>query len=463
MKWVLLNAMTDDPIILILSLNLATLFVVAVVAFAWIKLKARAERKKAEREEETGANNSSLHSNEQNAVDTKKLEDEITLLKKQLSTQKSRIKNLEKFKELYFKIDELVQTETERLRQSLLTIIDISRQKEDRADLLLEAENIFHSLKKIHPLLESIRPELFEDEDLPETTSKIPKAKFDETIAKQLELINTLQQELSKSKEAVAKLEYLERLAKSSAEQNSKMKIELAKARSLAKNSRQNQIKAKTLQTQLDALMKKERRDSDEKVSLNRKIAHMTDEVVAPADPKDLEMSSYIDSLVSSVAEKQDELTKSQYQYKQMEEEYNRLFYQLQDSQKSKTDSPEAMKLLRKQLREAEVKMNETGIEVKLAEGEVISLSNNCDELIAVQQKYDTLKEEYKMLSEGINNQAFSDEHKLLQAKVKSLTLENTQLKEVDSKLSEAMYELERARVEYTMLEHEYIKLVDDN
>lgn len=453
--------MIDNSILLILGINLAALLIVALAVFAWIKLKETNKNTGDDDNESDNKTNKKISNDKTSKTD--KLKSEIAFLKKKNTTQQSRIDNLEKFRKLYTKTNDLIKTETKFLRQSLMSIINIYERKEDKTELLIETEKNFHSLKKINPLLEGVDPELFETKEHSKPVTEPENTQNNEKYSEQLTIIENLQRELSKSQESLEKLQYLKRLAKASSDQNAKLKIELLKAQSLAKNSRENQIKVKSLKSQLDALMKKEQRDSDEKVSLNRQIANMTDDIIAPTEPKDIEMGTYINSLVSDIEEKNEELEKSKTEYNKMEEEYNRLFYKLQDANASEDTPAEKLKSIRNQLREAEIKMNASGIEVKLAEGEVISLSNNCDEVISMQQKYNNLQKEYEMLAESIDNNIFSDENKHLQAKVKALKIENEELKEIEQKLSETTYELERARVEYSMLEKEFINLAEES
>ena len=133
-------------------------------------------------------------------------QEEIDRLTQSIETREKRIENLEKFKQLYFKLDEKVSSETKTVHKAFVTLSHFAQKKSSSNELMEQAEVSYQSLKSINPFLKALREEAFKISD----DTPVAKKEKSELIEKQRSIIKNLRVELSHSKSSLEKLKVLE-------------------------------------------------------------------------------------------------------------------------------------------------------------------------------------------------------------------------------------------------------------
>ena len=154
-----------------------------------------------------------------------------------------------------------------------------------------------------------------------------------------------------------------------------------------------------------------------------------------------------------------------QSEYEKIQAEYQKLFenMQAQTSGDSPGGSSSELSQLKMELSEYEQKMHAKNRHVQKLEKELAQSTSSCDDIIDFQAKYETLQNEYNILSKMLDEKYLGTENNYEDAKVNALKMENDHLKSIESQYKDSQAELYRLRTEYSMLEQEYVKLVEES
>lgn len=392
-----------------------------------------------------------------------KTANELEALAEQIRLKDSRISNLERFKRLYFDIDRMVRSETKSLFDALVEIVSLAKD-DDKKGIMLESENCFHVLKKINPFLDEIKIENFSIKEIKEFDRNEKSDSGVGLLQKQKEIIENLRKELSASRENENRLKQLENYNQTASQTIRDLQFKLEKEYATKRLSMSSGKTISDIEKKLQILERKNNILAEEKLSLTREIEHYKkQEGAGILTPKDMKVSDYVQSLTKEIAKKQTELTKAREDYSLIEKEYYRLFENNKQASKSVDQSPVVIdkEAATKALRSVESDMTQKGRTVKNIEQELVAITETCDEVIDLQSKYDRLKNEYQMLADSVERNMNDQDGSAFKAKINALTIENEHYKEIEKKYDSTCSELNRLRTEYSMLEKEFIALLE--
>lgn len=385
-------------------------------------------------------------------------------LKRQIELRDVRIGNLEKFKKLYLSIDRMVREESKNLFDSVIKIVNYVKRGNDRDAVLLEAESSVNILKKMNPFLDQVKSGTFSLDEMAEFDPSDTLGQADDRVKKQKIIIERLREELSESRENEMRLKQLENHADKSAQIIKELKFKLEKEYATKRVLPRSGKTIAELQKRIQIMERRYDEANEEKLNLIRQVEHFKKtEGVGAVTPKDILVSEYVQSLTQEIANKQKELIKAKEDYWAIEKEFCRLF---ENSRKAASVSESAAAAKAKEADTIELKivesdMSKKGRKMKTIEKELVVMTETCDEVIDLQSKYDRLKTEYKMLSDSIERNIQNQEEGALKAKINALNIENEHYREIEKKYDETRAELNRLRTEYSMIEEEYIALLE--
>jgi len=454
---------------------------VEFVLLIFISIVALVYKKRVK--EKDGLISKLLDAQKEQLQENSKLSSQTDDFKRKLKNIKNDLNNLQRYKALYSKLDDHIQSFSNSARSCLESIMQDSPDEAFSTDAHQQLDQLMGILSKLNPIPHKDKSliTIFGDKKNSKDLSSPPKKqqnKLNELghiISNQRQLILDLKHKIEQSGSGYPdSIKILEGNLQQAEHYIRKLEDELFSEKSLSKAHQTVKEQNKSLQSRIQILEDKERKLESRLTEYKNKY---TEQSITQEQYHEMEQK--ISSMQSLIKEKETAIVQYKSQKGEVEQEYDRLFQSytnaLQKHGAESLDEIDITKLgddemLELQETKALLASKETELqrvkdECCLLEESYLDLSNHIDSFKSAQKEIDALiierdaltKELENITKAGKDNEQFKEENIKLRKKCKALQVKIDKYSHLPEKLKRKEDELDRLRIEFTMMEEQYL------